>query len=436
MVSIVKPAKLHALPLLTLICLGISIYGNEWQYAISTPLLFSYLVKFGPWLGFFILSVAFGTYSLRGFPDNLRFWLYFWLAVYVSILVGGVLSWFDTPATPWVFIGLVQAIFCGFIGYRIGNAPEAAAWTLRMIARSAMCVSLYMFVTPEPLEGTSFPNIGVGWPVRLFILFGFCWYLSAALSVPHLTKEVVFGGLACSLEVFVAFHKPIVFAGLGCIATMALMQQIIPQTRMRGNTRLVGGIALSMVVLFAAVQFSGGSILEGYREEFFTKYLHMKASGGAVGLDEKTLERFSGGRFELWAQAIDLFWKSPWVGSGPGQRFYGPGEEVHAHDGYIELLYSVGVIGALAHIAAAWIWFQQTIIARGLARRARLILPIAVFVGGFLAFEMGGGAAVLYTVLSFVYLLMGIGLGYSVALRPAVQPWVRQRQRVTLRARS
>jgi O-antigen ligase len=380
--------------------------------------------------------VAFGTYSLRGFPDNLRFWLYFWLAVYVFILVGGVLSWFDTSAIPWVFISLVQAIFCGFVGYRIGQTPDAAEWTLKMIARAAAVVSVYKFLTPEPLAGASFPPIGVGWPVQLFILFGFCWYVFAALSAPRLSKEIVFGALACALEIFVVFHKPIVFAGLGSLATLALMQQILPQTHRRGNLRLVGGIALLAAAYFAAFQFSGGTVLEGYREEFFTKYLHMKASGGEFGLDDKTLERFSGGRFGLWDQAIELFWKSPWVGSGPGQVFYGSGQEVHAHDGYIELLYSVGVIGALAHVGAAWIWFRQTIMASGLARRAGLVLPIATFIGGFLAFEAGEGAAVLYTVLSFVYLLMGIGLGYSVALRPAVQPWVTRMQRVTPRARS
>ena len=281
-----------------------------------------------------------------------------------------------------------------------------------------MCVSLYMFITPIPVEDTSFPAIGVGWPVRLFILFGFSWYLYSAISAPRLTKEIIFGILSCSLEVFVAFHKPIVFAGLGCVITMALIQQVIPRKRIRGNVRMVGGIVLLAMTLFAAVQLIGGIIFEKYQEDFQSKFLHQHR----MALDEETVTSASGGRFELWDQAIDSIIQHPWVGNGPGEKFEIGGQQVHAHNGYLELLYTVGFIGALAHFAAAWIWLKQTIRAPDLARRARLISPIVVYIGGFLFFEMGGASVEFYTQLTFVYFMMGIALGYSVALQPIIRP--------------
>jgi hypothetical protein len=289
-----------------------------------------------------------------------------------------------------------------------------------------------MFLTPNVEAGAHWPTLGVSWPVQVFILFGWCWYISAALSAPRLSPEVGLGISACALEVCVAFHKPIVFAGIGAIATIALVQQMLPHTRARRNVRLVEGVTLLALALTTAWGLTGGDFFEGYREEFYTKFLHMHASGGSIGLDEETLEHLSGGRFGLWDQAIDLFWRSPWVGSGPGQTFYSLGEDVHPHDGYIELLYSVGVIGALAHVAVGWRWFEKTILAGGFARRARLVLPIAGYVGGFLVFLTGGSATSLYSLLSFVSLLMGVALGYSVALQPNSQLLDRQRRRVAI----
>jgi O-antigen ligase len=278
---------------------------------------------------------------------------------------------------------------------------------------------VYKFVTPDVETGSAFPCLGVGWPIGVYILFGLCWYLYGALTAPRLSKEIVLGALACALEVFVSFRKPIVFAGLGSMAIIVLMLQSIGSTRGRANPRLVCGIAMLGITLFSAVSFTGGSVLEGYREQFYTKYLHMGASGGEIGLDDKTLVRFSGGRFDLWDQGIERFWDSPWVGSGPGQKFFDgkSAESVHAHNAYLELLYSIGIVGALAHVFASWMWFRETIMAPGLARRAIVVAPIAAYLGGFLAFESGESSMALHSLLLFVSLLMGIALGYSVESR-------------------
>jgi len=385
-----------------------------------------------------MLALNYGAFFLPGIPRYIRDWLYPCITVYLAVLMTGKLIGFHTSASPWVYFSLGQALICGFIGCRIGQTPHAAEWTLKMLARAAAVLSVYKFLTPEPLEGASFPPVGVGWPVQLFILFGFCWYVSAAISAPRPSKEMILAASACVLEVFVAFHKPVVFAGLSSLVSLVLIEQFLPKRRERGSLRLIWGAGLLAIAMFAAFKVTGGVLLERYREEFFVKYLHMSAnaSQGMFELDETTVERFSGGRFDLWSQAVDLFWKSPWVGSGPAQRFYSRGQEVHAHDGYLELLYSVGVVGALAHIGAAWIWLQHTIFARGLALRARLIIPIAAYIGGFLGYETGGGATALYTLLSFVYLLAGIALGYSVGLQPVAQSSAGQRQSVALRTRS
>jgi O-antigen ligase len=410
-----KDKRRRPLPLLALVCLGISILGCEWSWGSVQPVVLSWLLQAIPIIGLLILATGYGAFMLFRLSGQSRRWIYFWLGLYVLLLSCGVLGWFSSPPTPWIYVFLIQAIVAGFVGYRIGETPEAAEWTLQTLARSAAVVSVYKFVTPDIETGSPFPSLGVGWPIGVYILFGLCWYVYAALSARRLSIEIVFGALACALEVFVSFRKPMVVAGIGSMLTTVLIVQFIGPTRLRTNFRLLCGIVMLVATLAAALS-TGGSLIETYREQFYTKYLHMSASGGDFGLDDKTATRFSGGRFDLWDQGVDRFLESPWVGSGPGQQFfeYKSSESVHAHNAYLELLYSVGVIGALAHVLGAWVWFREVIMTPGVARRASVVGPIAAYLGGFLAFECGEGALALHSLLLFVSLLMGIALGYSV----------------------
>ena len=405
------------LGLLTLVCLSISIAVNEWSYTVRVPLLLSYFGKVVAASGFLVLGAASGALFLKGYPERVRLWLYLSLGLYILILISGRLLWFVSSPSPWIYVGLGQAILAGFVGCRIGQNGTTAQWTLRTIARASAVVSVYMFLTPTPRVGSVFPVIGVGWPVQLFILFGFCWYASTALMTPKLSGEMIVGILVCSLEVFVSFHKPTVIAGLGCMMSMIMMVQAVGQRRWRANYRAFAWATLLTVAILAVVEFNGGSWFESYREDFYVQYLHRNSGYEQIALDEQTLQQFSGGRFRLWDEAFEQFLQSPWVGSGPGMTFFADSsfQEIHAHNGYLELLYSIGVIGAFAHVVAACVWFRETILARGFDRRADIMVPIAAYVGGFLTFETGGGATVFHNLLTFLSLLMGIGLGYSVA---------------------
>ena len=190
------------LPLLTLVFLGINILGCEWSWGSNIPLLLSWLIQSTPIVGLFLLAAASGAFVLESFSDHARCWIYFWLGIYILVLLGGILIWFTSSPSPWIYVGLAQALIGGFVGCRIGKTPEAAEWTLRTLARVAAIVSVYKFVTPDVETGSAFPSLGVGWPIGIYILFGLCWYLYTALTVPRLSKEVVLGALACALRGF------------------------------------------------------------------------------------------------------------------------------------------------------------------------------------------------------------------------------------------
>ena len=109
------------LPLLTLVFLGINILGCEWSWGSNIPLLLSWLIQSTPIVGLFLLAAASGAFVLESFSDHARCWIYFWLGIYILVLLGGILIWFTSSPSPWIYVGLAQALIGGLVGAERGR---------------------------------------------------------------------------------------------------------------------------------------------------------------------------------------------------------------------------------------------------------------------------------------------------------------------------
>jgi O-antigen ligase len=167
-------------------------------------------------------------------------------------------------------------------------------------------------------------------------------------------------------------------------------------------------------------------------------WLQANAAGAArlVGKDV-TLT----GRTELWAVAISMIERHPWLGYGFGGFWRGPvgdsGEfwravrwqAPHAHNGYIDLTLDLGVIGVVIFLLALG---TALIAATARARTARTVSALApLVVLSFLAvYNLTESSVLRHNTLYLAFFAVATSMAFGARERPTV---TRRRQRGDLR---
>ncbi|MCE9545322.1 MAG: O-antigen ligase family protein [Planctomycetia bacterium] len=341
--------------------------GREMTWLQTPPGLFSFPCYVMAAVGVLVATVACGAISFSS-----AHWKRVMLVAWFFFAIG--LEWVlpsdnDMPfdrASQLVLFGYGLGALCGLVGLQVGTDPQV---TQRLLGRAAFffaCLSVLMFVLGDPpAKGVRggllvFPAPYIGFPMQLFFLFPFCWYLDRWLAAPRLLSGKLLGILASSLSVIVMFHKPFVFASAVGIISVILLRWYCGHA-ISGTLRFIA-LAGICAVGFAWVDSSTQGELSGrYLDEFYAKFLHTTA-GNARGMeDSEVLESASGGRFALWAAAWERYLEDPIVGTGLGQRarLSAAGDnDIPLHNQYLDFLLSLGIVGTLPIIIGLVAWMR------------------------------------------------------------------------------
>jgi len=402
------------------LAIALGTIGCEWTWMLDK----SSLVVNGA-LIFALIVILYAGIRLGAFRFNYISTAMRNFALILLLLLGVVIilerihsSPFDVPFTISVlriYYGLLLCILCGIIGYRIGVKRLNTYWFLNSTACVIAILSVYFYLFPLPRGAEviyQFPSLFVGFPVRFFSLFAFCWYLFRWLGERKIFSWTFLFLLTSAFPVLVAFHKPLVFSAI--VSGFAII--VIMLIRGLGRARTIARSCLLLTVTFlifvSANAISRGRIFADYKQQFLYYFLH-DVGGYWFTSNAELLESASGGRFVLWNEGLSRFIRSPWVGSGFGQTIESgfAEENIPFHNGYLDLILSVGFLGAIPFIVL-FVWWAATVVSATANRNFAFVTPVIAFVAGLAGYNLGGTSRLFFFVSAFALLLMGLVCGH------------------------
>ncbi|MEI8373983.1 MAG: O-antigen ligase family protein [Planctomycetota bacterium] len=324
----------------------------------------------------------------------------------------------ETPR-PFVVILFAASYLWMLMGFRMADHAERVQWLLSKTAffLAILCV-IAAFFRVTGMELTVFASFP-GWQMRLVFLFPYTWYLTRWL-LRRTDYDALVGLIASSLEVWGGLHKPIVFSA--AISTLFIVWSVTRFKSSRAVAKVMGLVFATLGGTWAIdVAIANGSVSSQIRTFVVEKVFHEdRSSSLSMGWDDLFVQ-FTGGRLQLWELAVERFQASPWIGSGFEQNFpafinnedndcQNVEIEVPCHNGYLDLMLSIGVLGFLPLAAVVF---------RGMSRMYNTssnpaIKLIQIAAGGYLvaiaAFNLGGTSRVFIAGSLLPAFVLGIGL--------------------------
>lgn len=398
--------------------LAFSALGCEWTWGLANPFLLNATSRTLVLPYFLLLATREGVFNFtvrKGTQFRQAGLAVLWFGLVV--LAGQLLAARTAVVIRWDFyVTMALTPVLGFVGYSFALDGRDVQGAYRRFALVLSIAGGYAAIVPAVEAGDAFPSWTVGFPVALFVLFGYCWYLVVWMSQGRRNVASLVGLVACAMYVLVRFHKPIVFsAGIATLATVAYF--MLGARDGAAIRRFLLVAAIGALAFAFANYMSGGALLDYYVDSFYSKVLHT-TEGGVAKDPEELMRLASGGRFDLWDFAIESIQANPLIGSGHGQMVLlgDNGEAIPVHNGYLDHLQSVGLLGTLPVLALFLVWIK----AIGQFRKTHAppirFLPAATFVLGLMAYNAGGMSAIFHTVNAFGALIMGMTIGDARAM--------------------
>ena len=400
----------------------------EWQYSrgITVNWMPVYLSYPGYMGGPLLVLLAFVTGMARYMAPVrqpiLRL-LFLYAGTLASIFVHQfILYEYSTETSKFELIQLFMMPIFAIFGLILGSNIENVRRFLKWFAYGCVGACLISAILTVLLGANSIGLIcRASWPMRLVLMFGFCWFFSHWLVGRTFWNWNFLAMIACMSEVVFTLHKPVIFATIFAVTTIALLSRRAAISSRGGinPTRKLVFLGLIAAVGFALIDvITGGKLTDAVSEFWHVKVMHEQRSERVVRNSDDALEMAAGGRLEIWSEAIKGFTYSPFVGSGYQQIDIGE-QSINLHNGYLDWLLAFGLISSLP-ILCIWIgWFRKIILRWNALPPAIkvIIVPIVGYIVAMAAFNLGGTARLFANVTYFIALVSG--MAFRMVMIPA-----------------
>lgn len=358
--------------------------------------------------------------DLRGLP---AFWLVAALTVYVvvqSLVLASYHPVMHESSNPhWSHVARVSGLFSLLIGWWMFQYRSHIPWLLLLIVLSLFANRLLSIDYPLLLEGPfAQPDLWGRVPARagfasaagLVMCFATLSYWTIGKRAeshlwrpPRAATALVVLGLMGFLVALYGSQNRGAWAGALVAGLVVLGVMLVCAVRSRrGIWRATGGAALLAIGFAFVLSLDPGNVLEkriaGANEVF----------DALLALDRQALEdadRPLGARVNMWIEGLVALRERPWFGWGSGSKpilaertdLYFASPTGHLHNIYVEIAYSLGLVGMLGFALAYGALF------RGFYRAWRLKqVP-----SGIAMVTMG------FWVMALVLLLTDVAIGHS-----------------------
>jgi len=393
--------------------------GREWFWqSLGIPrLLIVFTTLIIPIL---IILVSLTKWSFSEVHQPWMHWFLLWAGVFlIALLVSPLL---DTPHRFDVPLDFYLMLACAFavipVGVRIGSQPNLGADTLSIIAKSASILGYFSFFLTRQTSTfgmVDFSWVSMGWPLRILELFGLFYYFQDILRKKRINLQNMLWLLGPSLATIGIFTKNIILPllfGLMVLSAHNLVLRGYRSFLKSAQKPLLGVMAASAGIFLVDLALSG-RLLKSMKDELFSHIFK------ADNLQDFTFLNVLSLRDQIWSISWIRFLDSPFVGNGFGQaiathQIYGTSSDlIPLHNGYLDLLISVGVLGTLG-VAIPLVFCTSKILSRKYFVASEGMSPaISGYLGALCFFNTGSTSKLFYATTVTSILIMAIAFGMS-----------------------
>jgi hypothetical protein len=409
MIRIPKYSKNHWITILVFLSFVLSIVGSEWtQNGISYS--FFVISQILPSFCLFCLILITGAFRFEKRNKSSTSWYNVGVIAVLFILLFQGLGFMGYNSIPRSEIGIIQAIFAGYMGYWIAGDERELSWLLNKFAGLSVVMGILDVVGTYSGLGENnlmFPS----WQTRLIVLFGYCWYLYRWLTGPKKISLTALWLAGCSGGIWLTFHKPIIFAAF--FSTIFIFVLVIRTTHKKTAMfkRIIILLVFVYVAFLSANYYSSGAIVDAMKLQVYHKFLRVDEGTSLNQLQKSDLGGASGGRLDMWPKALEQIRNHPFFGVGKKIGWdYGA---THVHNWYLDMLLWVGIFGFFPFFAGLIWWFRLSIKKIVLSCLPGIIIPSIGYIIGLMAYNFGGTMRVFFSITSFAVIIM------AVSTRPA-----------------
>jgi O-antigen ligase len=392
--------------------------GNEWVFGYEGQGGFLYwafgISRIGAPIILLLAAIGMGAFNFH------RHWIRAALIILCLLFVGALYYLhplykgdmvddyrnFRNTTSMFILAGL-----CCLVGYHIGSSPPTAQWLLERWAIFLTIVAIYELIIRFTTLDKIYFYLEPMWPIRIFLIFPVCWYLHEILSGSRIRIWSVIAFLASTLNIVIAFHKPII--GSMIVSTIVLFAFEIKRG---GNVRTIFRFAILAVVGvigFTVVDNYTSGEISGLAQKIISKKFLHEGRHDAAGSLWETIDKASGGRLEMWNDALIKFAESPIIGYGPDQTVLLSRTDLPLHNTYLESLLVLGLLGSAPFFIGIVWWFCRVLNKQALLLQGNLIIPCVACAFAFLFFSFIGVSTMFNTMIPFCVALMSVSFALA-----------------------
>jgi hypothetical protein len=387
---------------------AISFYIRSGLFA-AVPMM---LLPFGFWLK---------AFNWRVYPSKILFGgatLLIWFLLVILIAKIGWSSIYPTDLTMerMAYYVIFLVVGYGLLGFRIGMYQKYSKRFFEFCAAGIIPLSIFWtiaFIIEKKINIILPFPFHAAFPVGMLVIFSYVWYLFKFINEKKIRITTIASILVTLFNVFYVMSKPIVFMAIVC--TIVILLLALPEIVRHSGRRLRFMLVIILPIIFIRVWMGfNPEGLENYSNQMYSRFMHAD-EGYAFSDTDELLQRASGGRTLLWSVVNERFMDSPIVGAGFGQvEETTSGEYIHFHNGYIDLLLSVGILGVIPLLVILIRWLKS--VAWPILRRREedAFIPIVVYIFGVFFYNFGGMSRVFIFHSTFVALLACILSGHVI----------------------
>lgn len=395
-------------------------FGKEWFWqSTGSPYRLTLISLFLPPLMLLVMAAILQAFKNNSLFGRLSFAAFlFFMCIAASIIL-------PSPYKGRIGIDFYLMLFAVYIsillGYKIGYSSLSLDTLLYRSAAFLGLLGYFSFfytLMPSTSGLVAYNILSIGWPMRLIEMFSLFYFLHRFLYLKdrNIFSIICFIGalLACILLFTKNIILPVIVGIL--IYFVILLFWSEKQRRAAILFRIISSLLVIVFLFFVIDNLSKGSYSSKINEEF---YGHIIKSENISKID---LETATSSRTTLWKDIIPRFSYSPIFGNGFGQsiRIGVVGETIPLHNGFLDLLVSVGLLGFSIFLFAIIDWFKIVGNKRVFIHSNGYNLAILAYVIATLAFNLGSTSRLFYATSCFSFFLMALIYGYAKSLNRAL----------------